>query len=279
MADKLVDTHWRAVDQRLAAWRQGDCVLGKEWFVHRFDPLAPLTPEAREAAASGAGLCATPVRGLVVLTQTCDLVRPSDTRPYVEVAPLIEVTAETLREVQARRRPAYAFIPALADRHLVADLDRTMTVEKAVVARWERVVGCRWDEERRDFAYALARKRRRVAFPDDFVNLVKPLTKRLTEKHGAETDEGRALRALREIRVRAAPSWGGPQVEVFFWFIRHDPEAEPEGIPWSELLDKWLALLSPSGRFVAVEGAVAGLDDLTARDYVESDPLDLDQLS
>ena len=37
--------------------------------------------------------------------------------------------------------------------------------------------------------------------------------------------------------------------------------------------------LPQSGRFVRVDGLVQTLDDLTARDYVESDPLDLDHLS
>lgn len=41
----------------------------------------------------------------------------------------------------------------------------------------------------------------------------------------------------------------------------------------------WLNRVQPEGRFRRVEGVVQTLDDLTARDYVESDPLDLDYLS
>lgn len=279
MADGLVGESFGEVDERLADWRQGDCVVGDEWFLHRFDPAIPLTAEAAEAAAGETYLCETPVRGLAVLTQTCDLMRPCSKRPYVEVAPLVEVDVATLGEIGACRRPAYALVPTLATECLVADLDRTMTVEKAVVARWDRVEGCLSDGERRDFGRALARKRGRVAFPDDFVELAGPLSKRLVGKHNAETDEGEALRALREIRVRAAPSWGASQVEVFLWFIRHDSRPESGGISWPRLLRKWLGLVAPSGRFTVVDGAIVGLDDLTARDYVESDPLDLDRLS
>lgn len=273
------------MDERLVEWRQGDCVVGEEWFLHRFDPAIPLTAEAAEAAVGGTDLCETPVKGLVVLTQTCDLVRHFSKRPYVEVAPLVQVDEATLYDIRACKRPAYAFVPALASERLVADLDRTMTVEKAVVAGWNRVAGCLSDSERRDFGRALARKRVRVAFPDDFVELAKPLSERLVRKHGAESDEGKALHALREIRVRAAPSWGAPQVEAFLWFIRNDIQmnndiqTEHDGTLWPELLRGWLGLLSPSGRFTVVEGAIVGLDDLTARDYVESDPLDLDRLS
>jgi hypothetical protein len=46
-----------------------------------------------------------------------------------------------------------------------------------------------------------------------------------------------------------------------------------------DVLHDWLGLVAPSGRFTVVDGAIVGLDGLTARDYVESDPLDLDRLS
>lgn len=45
-----------------------------------------------------------------------------------------------------------------------------MTVEKAVVAQWERKEGCLNDQEIRDLGIALTRKRARFAFPDDFIN-------------------------------------------------------------------------------------------------------------
>ena len=125
---------------------------------------------------------------------------------------------------------------------------------------------------------AVARKRSRVALPDDFARLVGKLQDRLREKHGRESPEGRSTRALREIRVRAAPSWDAPEVHVFFWFLRDENDGDDES-GWDEQLAKWLALVPASGRFKTVEAVVASLDDLTARDYVESDPLDLDHLS
>jgi hypothetical protein len=71
----------------------------------------------------------------------------------------------------------------LADQNLAADLDRTMTVEKAVVAGWQRVQGCHSDDEARVFAQALARKRVRVALPDDFTAFIRGLQNRIKEKH------------------------------------------------------------------------------------------------
>lgn len=260
-------------------WRQGDCVVGEQWFVHRLAPAIPLTEEAADVAKEGGDLAEAEVRGLVVLTQTCDIVRSCAERPYIEVAPLVKVDAGELRTIERGRRPRYAFVPGLKDNNLVGDLDRVMTVEKAVVANWERIAGCATDQEMRHFAQALARKRSRFAFPDDFTSLASKLQSRLQGKHDKQSDEGEALRALREIRVRAAPSWDADPVDIMFWFIRNEDEPDFKGQSWDKLLEGWLKLVPPTGRFNPVNGVVMTLDDMTARDYVESDPLDLDHLS
>ena len=104
-------------------------------------------------------------------------------------------------------------------------------------------------------------------------------TSRVLERHDKQSEEGRALRALREIRVRAAPSWESTTVEVTFWFIREEEAMDFEGRRWDTLLDAWLQLIPAAGRFRHVHGTVLALEDLTAKEYVESDPLDLDHLS
>ena len=272
-ADRII-----AVDKALSDWRQGDCVLGEHWFVHRVDPSVGLTDAARAAAEAGTDLAETAEVGLVVVTQTCDVVRECKSRPYVEISPLVTLDEHDFHTVERCRRPNFALVPALADRRLVADLDRTMTVEKSVVAGWQRVPGCKSDDDARRFASALARKRERFAFPDDFTALAKKLTARLADKHDRTTVEGHALRSLREIRVRAAPSWDAPNIELMFWFVREDTGGDSV-TGQKEQLSAWLDLLPAGGRFASVLGQVAALEDMTARDYVESDPLDLDHLS
>jgi hypothetical protein len=238
-----------------------------------------LTEASRADCDEETGNYEEEVPGLVVLTQTCDLVRSCVERPFVEVAPLRQLEAEKWGSAARGRNPRYAVLPALAGAGWAADLDRVMTVEKAVVASWERIAGCTTDAEARTFALALARKRSRFAFPDDFVELVRPLQKRLIEKHDRGSDEGRALRALREIRVQASPSWDSASVELDFLFIRDDAARDFEGQPWNQLLGQWLGRVAANGRFGRVDGRVQTLDELTARDYVGSDVLDLGFLS
>ncbi|RMG93472.1 MAG: hypothetical protein D6705_18670 [Deltaproteobacteria bacterium] len=269
----------KRIDEALSGWRQGDCVLGELWFLFRLEIEAPLTEEAAHAADEGADAGEAQVRGFMVATQTCDIVRGCSERPFIEVCPLVKVDPKRMEEVRRGRRPNYAFVPGVADHGLVADLDRVMTVEKSVVAAWPRTEGCHDDGDVRLLSLALARKRARVAFPDDFVALASNLMRRMASKHAKDSDEGRALRALREIRVRAAPSWDADEVALMFWFIRNDDEPHFEEKGWDHYLDDWLRRLPPGGRFTSIEGLVQTLDDLTARDYVESDPLDLDHLS
>ena len=267
------------VDRALQDWRQGDCTLDKHWFVHRVNPALAITEAGRSAAKEGAELAEAAVTGLVVVSQTCDIVRACLDRPYLEVCPLVRVSDDALREIERGRRPAYAFVPRLAEQHLVADLDRVMTVEKPLVLNWTRTTGWSSDAEGRVFAQALARKRVRFAFPDDFTFWVRKLQGRLIDKHDKNTQEGRALRALREIRVQAAPSWDSETVELMFFFIRDDEDVAFEGKEWPTFLDAWLKLVPAIGRFASVHGQVSTLEEITAADYVYSDPLDLDHLS
>ena len=281
------------VDSALQHWRQGDFVLQEDWFSYRFDPNCPISDESKDIVQQDnpveTDLAESGVPGFVVITQTCDIVRPSLDRPFLEIAPLEKVDNEKiLKEIQRGKRPRYAYIPGCADQFLVADLDRVMTVEKAVVARqWTRNEGCKNEQEVRQLSHALARKRIRPAFPDDFIEVVKPLLDRMTKKHDKNSLEGKLLRELREIRVCASPSWNSSEVELMFYFMANESSLEEgdqkgmkfQGQPSQDLLYKWLELMNKSGRFQTISGKIVTLEDITAKEYIESDRLDLDHLS
>ena len=221
------------VDKAMNVCRQGDCFLGDHGFVS-------LCLVANESGHEEQWLD-TPVAGLVLVSQSCDVARTCADRPMVEMCPLVEVDHDKLEQILRAERPRYVAVPALVDRRLVADLDRTMTVQKAVVAGWNRTQGLQSDSEVRVFSQALARKRQRFAFPDDFNYYVQPLRKRLLEKHGKESPEGEALRALQEVRVRAEPSWDAPDVQLIIYFVRKQGSAMLFAQkPWAAWCDEWM---------------------------------------
>ena len=288
MCGNITDCSGHDINEVVRTWRQGDvCIDTGLESLHLADLSAPHSEASRQAAESAreqdlaAGPVAaisTAIPGLVILSQTCDIIRDCNERPFVEVAPLVELSAQLVEEVRLLRRPAFAYVPAVAHRLLVADLDRPMTVEKALLTRWNRLQGCRTDEQLRDFVLALSRKRSRFAFPDDFVRATQRVQGRLAAKHNKQTLEGDHLRALREIRVRAAPSWDHHEVQLTWWFIKsQDPTTGTAS--WSHMVNSWLSLLDNSGRYALDPPIVCRLEDITALDYVESVRLDLDQLS
>ena len=276
-----------AIDDALLEWRQGDAVLEDvPFFLHLADTRRPLT-QASQAVASeetlmdGLAGVASNLLGIIVVNQTCDIVRSCAKRPFVEVCALVEVRQQDLEDVRRLRRPAYAFLPALSHRRLVADLDMTMTIEKSVLVPLRRVAGCETDAERRTFADALARKRARFAFPDDFVAAMRKVRQRLKERHGRDSPEGATARALMEIRVMAAPNWDADQVTLHFLFILADTEPPPTSRDEEQISD-WISRFDSSGRFKLdneMPWRVCFLDDLDAATYLASDRVDLDDLS
>jgi hypothetical protein len=277
------------IEQALREWRQGDATLDVGTFlVHLADKRAPLTEEARDAVARGdvdAGEdvfeVLSPVKGLVVVSQSCDIVRECSKSECVEVSALIRVEDDVAFEaVRKRRRLRYAYLPGLADRKLVADLEKIMSVEKAVVAGWSRIEGCRTDRERATFAEALARKRGRFAFPDEFNVGLRGFRDRVRRVEGKKTPAGDLVAALDEIRVQVSPHWGAAKVTVFFWFL-----AEPAKIADFNaargIIQNWISAINWSGGFAPADPAFTVLEpqDMTVEQYQASHALDYDDIS
>jgi hypothetical protein len=275
------------IEAALREWRQGDATLDADTFiVHLADKRAPLTPAARDSVgdvppAYNVFEVSSSVKGLAVVSQSCDIVKKCSASEYVDVSPLVEIGGEAqLRAIRKGQQLRYAYLPGLADRKLVVDLDRTMTVEKAVVAGWNRILGCTTDVERRDFSDALARKRQRFAFPDSFNAGLEKFRDRLKDKEGKATPEGSLVDALDHIRVRPNPHWDAANVSVFFWFLL-EPSAKIDFDASRLVIDGWMRRIRLSGQFSLESPAFLLVDwgDISYEDYMDSYRLDYDYLS
>jgi hypothetical protein len=265
-------------------------------FVYVADYNQPITDGSRQAAAvdraegdaDHLGTVAIDVPGVVVISQSCDLVRSCADQPFAKIAALQQVDAEFLDEVKRGRRPRYAYVPGVADRLLVANLDAVGTVEKSVIATVDPkdyIRGCRTDLETAEFAFALSRNIQRFAFPDDFTAAMRSIQARILEKHGAitrdkkgkPTNEGAMLTTLREIRVTCAPSWTANDPALTFHLIFNSrAEIPTDGQEIAETLFK---KFKPTGPFKDFSVRLVSLSELSADAYVSSQPLDLEHLS
>lgn len=109
----------RLVNETVSAWRQGDLALQERWFIHAGDPTRALTLASETAHDGELQALTTEVEGLVMLTQTCDIIRDCVARPFVEVCPLVAVDEEQLPSIQKGQRPNLVFVPSLAAKRFV----------------------------------------------------------------------------------------------------------------------------------------------------------------
>jgi hypothetical protein len=261
----------------LKKWRQGDVAIGQHSFVFRFNPLNKVTSVANEIVDEGIIYAEEEVAGIAVLTQTCDLIRDPQDRPFVEVCPLIKVDQSTFAQIRKRGMPRYAEIPSQANSLLVAHLDRVMTIEKPVLLEWQRVPGCRSDEERRRFSEALARKSSRVALPNKFNEFIEPLKSKFRKIHTKTTDEATILNEIAEIRVHPSLGWDIENQDIYFWYILTAKSAI-ERSKIEEQVQKWTALLASNNAYRPI-AQVTSYSDMSAAEYLTSDHLDYDNLS
>ncbi|MGO1079766.1 hypothetical protein [Inquilinus sp. CA228] len=262
-----------ALVKALEDWRQGDCILA---------PIQFIEADGLEGGALTVGSWDVP--GLVVITQTCDIVNFGPGKESVVVCPLVELSDATLIEVATGRTPRAALLEHPPKPNLAIDLGRMMSLRKEVLATLTRHVGVSTDEARVRLADALQRKHGRFAFPDAFnEHVLNVLKKKIARAHKSSgSPAGKAYRSIRYTRVRGAPNWEAEHVTVGFWFVLHDPSQREVSLSEidkavGELLE---GLVWPDG-FAAERPAyeLRTMDEMTAREWNESQLVDWEFIS
>jgi hypothetical protein len=146
-------------------WRQGDYTLDFREFpaVVDYDTEGPIS----ETDA---------VEGVVVISQTCDIVNIVADRNFVVVAPIVvSENDKFLEEVAGAVTPAAAPLDNPPSPKHIIDLTRTTTISKSLLARMGRQDGFSSEAARSDFAKKLERRYGRFAFPDEMNRSPKPM--------------------------------------------------------------------------------------------------------
>lgn len=259
-------------------WRQGDYVLAEQDFLFRFNVINPVSNAAKAMGEGSEGIAVQTVSGLVVVSQTCDIVKDPASRQFVEVAPLVNVGEVNFKEIKSGASPRFAVIEALEAQRIVADLDRLMTVEKPVLEQWNRVEGFSSPQALRKFSEALSRKRTRPAFPDDFNEYISPLRTVFKKKAGKDSDEGRALDQVEEIRVISS-DWNSEKVKVDFLFFLSKNIISARKIEIEKIVTTWLSKLKPAHAKYSYKHRVNYYSNFSAEEYILGEKLDYDYLS
>jgi len=264
---------------RLAEWQQGDFSVDCGDFLFR-----DLSEPIDEVEDDGGAVFDSDVLGFAVISQTCDVVREPDRVPCVSVCPMVVVDAKRIGEIERGQAPRFGFLSATPE-GVVVDFSRTMSVTKSLLVSWERQRGCEHESQQLEFARALETFFGRFAFPDAFVASVASLRKAILSKYPkGESDLGKAVRSIREIRVFPHASWSNEtSVRITFIAILDD-EGTRELVDREEVKKQiWpkISAIEWQGPFSLDEDGLllATLGDLTAADYLNSYPLEVNSLS
>lgn len=214
--------------------------------------------------------------GVVVLSQSCDIIREVEARPYVQVAALVPATIAELQRAVNKEVPSRIHLNCLLDKELLIDLDVIATVHKSVVATWSRTQGCLDDHERRRVAAGFARHRQRFAFPDKFNDLITPVRSWIEKKRNKQSVQGNFVRALHEIRA-LCDDWEAPTELTFLAVVSHIPTPD-ELARWEESA-KSLEAKAAHDDYPKAEFRIVTYDNISAREYRDSDRLDWEGLS
>jgi len=157
--------------------------------------------------------------GVVILSQTCDLVLPHD-RPNVVVAMAVRLDNDSAKLALKGRRPRW--VPTSdAENALFADLEFVATISKQDLEGTPvaRTFGDdEWSEQRK-FAARVARRFARLALPNEIVPWFRWLSDLVLGKAGkANSALGRAIEAISEFRVQAS-SWVTRGADVSLYVI------------------------------------------------------------
>lgn len=214
--------------------------------------------------------------GIVVVSQTCDVVRSIDLKPLVQIAAVLSVPEAKWEAVAKFHQPRYAALAKFDDLFYVADLDVVITIAKEALRPFTPIRGCPAPADQANFAYALARHRARAAFPDKCTIGLSKLRQWVRDKWKTTGEIGDFLKALEQMRLWADDLEDPKEAQILCVL---DAEPDPQiRAKWVEavipkiveLVADWCAICSVS---------IQTLEELTVADYRRYQRLDFDSFS
>lgn len=203
-------------DEPLLEWKQGDFALNVGGFLFANTSASGEHFDAEEDESN--------IVGLIVISQTCDIVRRTGGRHFVSVCALTKRPDTEVREVMSGRRPYFAVVENTGET-VFADLRKVMSVSKDLVRTWERKEGFEAETGRVKFANSLERKFGQFAFPDDFDRAMHDFKQRVWKRHDKTNSlPGKVYRSLLQIRFKCEPDWDSQNKKIRVLAILREPQ-------------------------------------------------------
>jgi len=264
------------IEAQLAEWQQGDFSINCGGFLFGDSSL--------EDGNAIDPVIDDNIEGFAVITQTCDIVRETNSVPYVTVCALTKIDPSRLVDLEKGQAPRFGLLSGI-DEGVVADFSRTMTISKELLIAWSKRRGCPTVKDQVAFARSLETYFGRFAFPDDFNLSISSLRKAILSKYSKTQSElGKAIRSIRELRVFPHNNWNDQHsVPITFIFVLDDEdhrELKERAAILKEVKPKIDAIKWSAPFSLHDDGIqVTTLSDMTAADYLNSYALDVNSIS
>ncbi|MFE4581413.1 hypothetical protein [Streptomyces chartreusis] len=180
--------------------------------------------------------------GVVIVTQTCDLVLR--TRPTFQVACVVVLEEDKAKPARSGRQPNLVHIPELGSQSF-ADLSFIATLDKSTLSEANTRHGVLQIDDVRRFGQRVGRRFSRFAFPDEVVPWVRPLQKLVEGREGnLESPVGWALDHVASLRLECDEGWkSSPYVLTLCVVLKAGviPSFDPDELPGLPAeLSEWL---------------------------------------
>jgi hypothetical protein len=219
----------------------------------------------------------------MITSETCDISEGESRtpkQPFVLVAPVYEITGRVdddgLKNIEANRVGYFRKLtsPDIGEGNWVADLRIEMPLDKGFLAAREPLAGFQTEQEYLALADFLASRRDRPVLSNELHNaLVKPLRRWIESLR----PERRAafLDGVSEVRMAIAGSRSNPDGASLILVAEKDPITDVVRDQWDIRWENLRGRMDAAGMALAAMGYET-YDTLTARQYIESVPINLD---
>jgi hypothetical protein len=275
-----------------AGWDQGVLLPALPWSVHFHldDPLTGIAKSAQRQAeaeyqqAMAGGTNNHPRRGLaqgktrekdwlVVISQTCDIVKSPDVEPTVVAMRAFITDKENILGPARGNSSRYFLLDP--NRGLVADATVLVQIEKPLLMQYCPEPGVIDVNTKDRFAQWLAYRFSRPAIDDNVVGaVVKPILTNLRQMQQARDLDFAALEMCKEVRL--ARITGAPPYDVRLLFIIPESGLPDKGIALARLVNRMSNWFDPgAARLVAWDAL--DLYQISVGDFLNTQKIYLDE--
>jgi hypothetical protein len=246
----LLPEKWPAeIIDALGSWHQGHLIRKPPlfWAADPRHPLMPFTQAnsdpSREWQILSLRPTDRPAYGVVV-SQTCDICEPRPNNPFIDVAPVVDLSniLNDGQKIEVRRQlwNDYVYLthqPA-KDRFFVADLRAFFPVEKGALVARRPLKGFANEADRLDFSDRVADRLRRPAYADAVSEIViRPLNEWIaTDSKNALRENSGRFADVEEVRLRINGDRLSPRAVQIVVFEENELTREDRGLwrKWRE---------------------------------------------